>query len=505
MKRARSQSPEEEVESAEVRDLPPVLDAHNDREKGGERYAFKPDFNDHFETSVTAFMDLIPVLAELRQSHKSLRRVPFKTLAQEGDAPATKQGFVAYDPYYCNGLVKQVLARLGLVDESDAEHSGPKSWYPTVSHAYNENRDFYADVAAPGGFPFYSWQEHAAIGFGGDTVPLTERLCAEGYSMCVTNPPYSEDHIMRFLREFAIPSHRPWAMLVPDYIPSKKWFKDLIAEVYQTAIPTEEVAKEDAPAKPAFIAPPRRTTPGKVDLPFMLLAKGTGGLDPANAPVAFEPAEPFYLFPKGQQSRYEFHHPKRVGREQSHFGSLWVVWCGYRPEVVEGAPVAQHEAKSPIEAGNDAELPSDVTVGAVPVAEAAPPVPLAHKPTNEERARHNAVLKALRQGGYEEVRKRVVLRDIGGDADKLVRDLLTKEDDMLLKRRGYTGNTERTLVIMSNLAELYPPAPPVRRDYNNNAFNSRGGNGRGRGVGRGGGGGRGGGRGFAFGRGSFRR
>ena len=328
MKRARSESPahgDEGEESVEVRQLPPVLEAQNDLNKGSVRYAFKPDFNDHFETSVTAFMDLIPVMAEVRQSHKSLRRVPFQVkteaqddeeLKEDGDvAPLpTKQGFVAYDPYYSNGLVKQVLARLGLVDESDAEHSGPKSWYPTVSKTYNENRDFYGDVASPAGFPFHSWQASMPIGFASDTekTPLSEALCAEGYSMCVTNPPYSEDHIMRFLKEFALPSHRPWAMLVPDYIPNKKWFKDLIAEAYhhprEEEAPAKKAPAAAAPAaKATFVAPPRRTTPGKATLPPMFLGGAAASASPvaSDEPMSFpyEEAEPFYLFPKGGQQK----------------------------------------------------------------------------------------------------------------------------------------------------------------------------------------------------------
>lgn len=582
MKRARSESPshgDEGEETAEVKQLPPVLDTQNDLNKGSVRYAFKPDFNDHFETSITAFMDLVPVMAEVRQSHMSMRRVPFqvKTEAQDeekqDDAVNTptlpiKQGFVAYDPYYCNGLVKQVLARLGLKDDTDAEHSGPKSWYPTVSKTYNENRDFYGDIAAPAGFPFYSWQPSNPVGFDSSSTPLGETLCAGGYSMCVTNPPYSEDHIIRFLKEFALPSHRPWAMLVPDYIPNKKWYKDLIAEAYRQA--PEVVASKDAPApaaapvKAAFVAPPRRTTPGKSSLPAMFLNGGAAAPVAADEPLTYqyEAAEPFYLFPKGgQQSRYEFHHPKRVGREQSHFGSLWIVWCGFRRDVTEKAipatvaassaapvgvatpEVAVAVASTPevaVETTTDevAEVSEDATSAAedtdviaeaaeeceeaenadeegetadvvpeVPVKVVEPPVvvtplPISSLPTNEERVRHNAILKALKQGGYEEARKRVVLKDVGGDGDALVRDLQDKEEIMLLKRRGIHGNTDRSITIVSNLAELYPAPTPMRRDFNNNTFNSRGGSG-GRGGGRGGSAGRGGGggRGMQFGRG----
>jgi hypothetical protein len=74
-------------------------------------WAFETDYNDHFETPTIAYTDVSPAFAELC---KLLGKVP--------------QDLVIYDPYFCQGKMRQRLKDIG---------------YPTV---INENRDFYADV-----------------------------------------------------------------------------------------------------------------------------------------------------------------------------------------------------------------------------------------------------------------------------------------------------------------------------------------------------------------------
>ena len=84
----------------------------NNKSKGKESngvpfHPFKTEFGDHFSTSNVALCDFVPVLKCLRDERREFR---------------------VYDPYYCDGSVKQRLKDLG---------------FPNVIH---ENRDFYADV-----------------------------------------------------------------------------------------------------------------------------------------------------------------------------------------------------------------------------------------------------------------------------------------------------------------------------------------------------------------------
>ena len=135
------------------------------RSKGVPFHPFKSEFGDHFSTSNVALCDFVPVLKCLRDEHR-------------------KGEFKVYDPYYCDGSVKQRLKDLG---------------FPNVIH---ENRDFYADVKS-------------------NRVP--------DHDVLVTNPPYSSTHKIRIL-EYALTrnSKRPFALLLPSYVVSKQWYKKAI-------------------------------------------------------------------------------------------------------------------------------------------------------------------------------------------------------------------------------------------------------------------------------------
>jgi hypothetical protein len=72
---------------------------------------FKVDYNDHFETPLVAYEDILPVLREIsRSTNKSLENV------------------IVYDPYFCLGNMKALLVSIG------------------VKHVINENKDFYKDI-----------------------------------------------------------------------------------------------------------------------------------------------------------------------------------------------------------------------------------------------------------------------------------------------------------------------------------------------------------------------
>ena len=124
-----------------------VVDMLSEREGGRHRaflsyWPFETNYNDHFETPQAAYADVLPLLSACaRQAH--------------GDG-AGLETLRVYDPYYCQGAMQRALAALGCARDN----------------LINENRDFYADVAA-------------------GTLPPHDVL--------LTNPPYSADHKQRLL------------------------------------------------------------------------------------------------------------------------------------------------------------------------------------------------------------------------------------------------------------------------------------------------------------------
>lgn len=72
------------------------------------KYEYKVDYNDHFETPLNAYTDILPLLDSLA---------------------ADRNEHILYDPYYCNGRTKRLLQGLG---------------FQNVVH---EKRDFYKDIS----------------------------------------------------------------------------------------------------------------------------------------------------------------------------------------------------------------------------------------------------------------------------------------------------------------------------------------------------------------------
>lgn len=123
--------------------------------------SFESDYNDHFETPVDAYRDILPALQCLSTS----LHVPLRDLS-------------LFDPYYCQGSMVERLRQLGL------------------NNVINRNRDFYKDVR-------------------------TKQLPA--YDVLVTNPPYSADHKQRLL-DFLATADKPYALLLPAYIATKAYW-----------------------------------------------------------------------------------------------------------------------------------------------------------------------------------------------------------------------------------------------------------------------------------------
>lgn len=131
-------------------------------------FAFQVDYNDHFETPFRAYQDIQPLLDWLAVAQRR-----------------SKETTSIYDPYYCNGLSKQLLKKLG---------------YRKVIH---EKRDFYMDLK-------------------NGSVP--------GHDILITNPPYSSNHKQRFL-EFAVQQlvseDRHFFLLLPNYVVAKQYYQQI--------------------------------------------------------------------------------------------------------------------------------------------------------------------------------------------------------------------------------------------------------------------------------------
>lgn len=275
------------------------------------KHPFRANFNDHFETDLTAVKDITPCLSE------------FRTLIR----PNCPEAFSLYDPYYCNGSVVQKWNNLGFLK---------------VIH---DNRDFYRDIA-DGAIP--------------------------PYDILVTNPPFSDDHIPK-LFAFLLEKKKPFAVLMPDYVATKPWYRKLIVENFlpggRDGFPKFSFVEEQdqdqagghfysntkAEAVPLKQGPSREEQHrmialGLADPPSN--SGGTGEARPATQGEAGKPSaspppslgvEPFYVIP---QYRYQFEHPEGVGRVGgSHFKTMWYVWLGRRTQDVVRALQAKEPGK----------------------------------------------------------------------------------------------------------------------------------------------------------------
>lgn len=97
--------------------------------------------------------------------------------------------FTIYDPYYCDGAVKDNFVQLG---------------FPTV---YNRKEDCYSVWSNANKYP--------------------------DFDVLVTNPPYSGNHIEKLMRHVTSKEFgdRPWLLLMPNWVHKKDYFLHLIKDV----------------------------------------------------------------------------------------------------------------------------------------------------------------------------------------------------------------------------------------------------------------------------------
>ena len=124
-------------------------------------HPFDVDASDHCETPFQAYKDIEPFLFRIALSLKK-----------------TKASLKIYDPYFCEGSMKEHLKRLGF------------------ESVHNVNEDFYENVEK-------------------NTIPE--------YDVLLTNPPYSSDHFKRILN-FCGTSEKPFFLLLPNFVCRKTYY-----------------------------------------------------------------------------------------------------------------------------------------------------------------------------------------------------------------------------------------------------------------------------------------
>jgi hypothetical protein len=137
------------------------------RQRWKGSFEYQVDYNDHFETPLVAYQDILLLLDGLNPRRK-------------------RQDHVLYDPYYCNGRTATLFQQLG---------------FKKVVHA---KRDFYKDIS-------------------NQQVPQHDTL--------VTNPPYSDTHKEKCLefcvRQFQ-QDKRPFFLLMPNYVAARSYCRRIL-------------------------------------------------------------------------------------------------------------------------------------------------------------------------------------------------------------------------------------------------------------------------------------
>mmetsp|Transcript_9435 Transcript_9435/g.10944 ORF Transcript_9435/g.10944 Transcript_9435/m.10944 type:complete len:252 (+) Transcript_9435:55-810(+) len=162
-------------------------------------FPYPTDPDDHCESPLDSYKDIKPILDILAKSNSG-----------------GKDNLRIYDPYYCNGLVKENLAEMG------------------YTNVYNVKEDAYK-----------TWDDSDS------SQPYPE------YDVFITNPPYSEDHIERLMKHLATSQRvvgsrsgkpgKPWCLLMPTYVHKKEYFKQIIAQ-----------QKKSHQSQPFYLVPKKR-------------------------------------------------------------------------------------------------------------------------------------------------------------------------------------------------------------------------------------------------------
>jgi len=160
------------------------------RKRGGK--AWKPnfeypvDYNDHFETPIDAYRDILPLLDSVSPANNTDGNVNHcRTI---NSIEKKRKNHIIYDPYYCNGRTKIILHTLG---------------FDNVIHV---KRDFYKDIS-------------------NSTIPH--------HTLLITNPPFSDTHKERCL-QFCVKQLRErniaFFLLMPNYVAARKYYRQILGD-----------------------------------------------------------------------------------------------------------------------------------------------------------------------------------------------------------------------------------------------------------------------------------
>lgn len=194
LKRLQNVTSTGEQSASPVPQLPKQGDAARQPSKQSSGWNFAAEYNDHFETPVSAYADVSPVL---------------QCIAEE--LGKSKEELVIYDPYYCKGSMVSHMAGLG------------------YTNVINRNRDFYEDIATKA-IPGISAAQNVNWNVISDCDCFFIVFTTE-FDVMVTNPPYSGEHkqkLLTFLMNRRV--KKPFALLLPAYTVTKSYWRDFVTE-----------------------------------------------------------------------------------------------------------------------------------------------------------------------------------------------------------------------------------------------------------------------------------
>eukprot|EP00970_Alexandrium_tamarense_P007145 scaffold1250_cov190-Alexandrium_tamarense.AAC.7 len=162
--------------------------------ESGPSFPYPTNPDDHCETPLQSYQDILPILNELRKGTGATERETLKI----------------YDPYFCNGSVVKHLASLG------------------YTNVYNKKEDCYK-----------VWKQRKEPPF----------------DAFLTNPPYSDDHIDKLMEYLASPSfdNKPWLLLMPSWVHKKDYYINAT-----TGNKKDRKKGKDSRSNPFYIVPKKR-------------------------------------------------------------------------------------------------------------------------------------------------------------------------------------------------------------------------------------------------------
>lgn len=135
-------------------------------------YPYFVNDDDHCETPLAAYRDIAPILDAILKEKKGVG--------------AVRSELAIYDPYFCEGSMKEHLASLDF------------------TNVYNKREDFYKVI---------------------------EQQTLPEFDVLVTNPPYSGDHPMALLKFIKQQSEKkPFLLLMPNWVYTKDYYSILPAD-----------------------------------------------------------------------------------------------------------------------------------------------------------------------------------------------------------------------------------------------------------------------------------